>query len=372
MREINIAKTIIDKRREKGITQEELANFIGVSKSSVSKWETEQSYPDIVYLPQLAAYFNVSLDELMGYEPQMASEDISELYKELSNEFAIKPFDEVMNRCRDIVKKYFSCFPLVYRMALLYANYGLTSKDDEQKVSTLAEAKKLLVRVKEQSDDVDLKQLALYLEASCELMLGKPNELIDLLKDVKPLSPHPYKVLLSQAYLLTGKTKEAKMELQESLYFSMMELFDAIPPYLAICADDAERFEEVCKRAMALIDAFSLKELAPTCIMPFYLAAAQGYLSHQNFERSLDILEAYTDIATSDIYPLKIVKSDDFFHLIELSAKKAPFGLTELPRDEKSIRQSMADAVIENPVFSVLFDDPRFKSLAEKLTHNIG
>lgn len=40
MKEINIARTIIDKRKEKGITQEDLAEYIGVSKASVSKWET--------------------------------------------------------------------------------------------------------------------------------------------------------------------------------------------------------------------------------------------------------------------------------------------------------------------------------------------
>lgn len=40
MKEINIARAIIQKRREKGMTQEDLASYIGVSKASVSKWET--------------------------------------------------------------------------------------------------------------------------------------------------------------------------------------------------------------------------------------------------------------------------------------------------------------------------------------------
>ncbi|WP_312648674.1 helix-turn-helix domain-containing protein [Aminipila sp.] len=59
MKEINIARKLIEKRKEKAITQEELAAYVGVSKASVSKWETEQSYPDITFLPQLAAYFNI-------------------------------------------------------------------------------------------------------------------------------------------------------------------------------------------------------------------------------------------------------------------------------------------------------------------------
>ena len=53
-----------------GITQETLGLQIGVSKSSVSKWEAGRNYPEIGYLPKLAAYFNITIDELMGYSYQ--------------------------------------------------------------------------------------------------------------------------------------------------------------------------------------------------------------------------------------------------------------------------------------------------------------
>ncbi len=106
MKEINIAKVLVKKRREKGTTQDELANYIGVSKASVSKWETGQSYPDVTFLPQLAAYFNISIDELMDYKPQMAKEEIRKLYRRLSSDFASKPFDTVMEDCHQIIKKF--------------------------------------------------------------------------------------------------------------------------------------------------------------------------------------------------------------------------------------------------------------------------
>jgi len=83
MNGINISKIIAGKRRLKGITQDQLATHIGVSKASVSKWETGQSYPDITFLPQLAAYFDISIDDLMGYEPQMTKENIKKLYHRL-------------------------------------------------------------------------------------------------------------------------------------------------------------------------------------------------------------------------------------------------------------------------------------------------
>lgn len=75
MNKINIAEKLIEKRKEMGITQETLGLHIGVSKSSVSKWEAGKNYPDIAYLPKLAAYFNITIDELMGYSSQ-AEEDI--------------------------------------------------------------------------------------------------------------------------------------------------------------------------------------------------------------------------------------------------------------------------------------------------------
>ena len=91
MKEINIGRAIVEGRRRKGITQEDLAQYMGVSKASVSKWETGQSYPDITLLPQLAAYFNISIDDLLGYEPQMEKDDIRRLYHRLAQDFLRNP-----------------------------------------------------------------------------------------------------------------------------------------------------------------------------------------------------------------------------------------------------------------------------------------
>ena len=71
---LNFSENIIKLRHKKGITQEELADFVGVTKASVSKWETKQSLPDIMLLPRLAAYFDVTVDELLGYEPNLSRE----------------------------------------------------------------------------------------------------------------------------------------------------------------------------------------------------------------------------------------------------------------------------------------------------------
>ncbi|MBQ4591893.1 MAG: helix-turn-helix transcriptional regulator [Clostridia bacterium] len=62
-----IHEIIRAKRRERDLTQEELANILGVTKAAVSKWETAESYPDITMLPQIAQLFHITMDELFGY-----------------------------------------------------------------------------------------------------------------------------------------------------------------------------------------------------------------------------------------------------------------------------------------------------------------
>ncbi|MBQ7761884.1 MAG: helix-turn-helix transcriptional regulator [Clostridia bacterium] len=65
---IRINEQIAFLRKQKGLTQENLAQALGVTNQSVSKWEAAQSCPDISLLPEIAQYFGVSIDELLGYK----------------------------------------------------------------------------------------------------------------------------------------------------------------------------------------------------------------------------------------------------------------------------------------------------------------
>ncbi|MCM0651100.1 helix-turn-helix domain-containing protein [Clostridium swellfunianum] len=60
---------IAELRKDKGIGQQDLADVLGVSFQSVSKWETGTTMPDITLLPCIAEYFSVSVDELLGLKP---------------------------------------------------------------------------------------------------------------------------------------------------------------------------------------------------------------------------------------------------------------------------------------------------------------
>lgn len=62
-----LAKNIYRYRKEKGLTQEELAQKLGLTFQAVSKWETAQTSPDITVLPKLSQILDISIDKLMGY-----------------------------------------------------------------------------------------------------------------------------------------------------------------------------------------------------------------------------------------------------------------------------------------------------------------
>ena len=65
MEENQIGRQIAAHRRAKGLTQEQLAEEFGVSPQAVSKWENGASCPDISILPQIASFFEITVDELL-------------------------------------------------------------------------------------------------------------------------------------------------------------------------------------------------------------------------------------------------------------------------------------------------------------------
>lgn len=366
-REINIACVIVNKRREKGITQDELANYMGVSKASVSKWETGQSYPDVTFLPQLAAYFNISIDELMNYQPQMEKVDIRKLYRSLCQDFSQKPFEEVLEVWRATIHKYYSCFPLLLQMGILMFNHLELVKDQEKAQALLQEIKPLFTRVRTQSDDASVIRQALYMEALSCIALRNPNDALMLLEN--SLEPTlPPESLLASAYQMTGRMQEAKETLQVGMYQCLVEMFNFLPAYLMLNLDNPEKFDETLRRGIAVSEAFDMKKLHPAVLIGIYLSAAQGYCMQGNTVRALDMLEGYTQIVTGNIYPLRL-KGDEYFDLLDHWLEQLDLG-AGLPRSEQTIRKSMLDAVALNPAYAALQGDARFARILDKLKEN--
>ena len=100
-----LSENIKKLRQSKGLTQEELADQLGVSFQSVSRWENALSYPDIELIPEIARFFEVSTDALMGVEKATVERNRAvDLKKIRMDEF--NSMDEKLEYLREMHRKY--------------------------------------------------------------------------------------------------------------------------------------------------------------------------------------------------------------------------------------------------------------------------
>src|SRR5690606_1804998 len=123
MQGLKFAQHFTQRRKQLSMTQGDVAAYVGVSSAAVSKWEQGLSYPDLTLLPKLATLLDVTMDALLGYEPQLTRNKIRELYGSFAKRFATEDFETVQADIEAMLKEYYSCYPFLIRMAQLYLNY---------------------------------------------------------------------------------------------------------------------------------------------------------------------------------------------------------------------------------------------------------
>lgn len=103
--EMQIGNRIKQLRKEKGMTQERLAELLGISFQAVSKWENNIALPDITLVPRLARIFGVSTDELFAYNLQEIENDIKN-YADKSFKFRETEPDKAREILEEGLRKY--------------------------------------------------------------------------------------------------------------------------------------------------------------------------------------------------------------------------------------------------------------------------
>jgi transcriptional regulator with XRE-family HTH domain len=100
---LNIGENLRRLRRAADMTQEQLADKLGVAYQSVSRWENGTTYPDMEFLPVLAGIFGVTVDELLGCEDSLQKEKLEKRLEEL--ESLLESAAPDMARIMDIVRE---------------------------------------------------------------------------------------------------------------------------------------------------------------------------------------------------------------------------------------------------------------------------
>lgn len=111
---IYLGENIKRLRHEKGITQENLADFLSVSFQSVSRWERGESYPDITLLPILSKFFGVSTDELLGMNEARDEDRIKE-YLVLYDDTKLKDLPSLCEKMKEAAKEFPDDFRILVR-----------------------------------------------------------------------------------------------------------------------------------------------------------------------------------------------------------------------------------------------------------------
>lgn len=368
MYHLNISDNIANLRHQKKVTQEQLAEFIGVTKAAVSKWETGQNTPDITILPQLAAFFNVTIDELIGYSPQLSKEQIQNLYQKFAAEFATCPFDEVMEKTQTYVKRYYSCYPFLFQICVLWLNHYMIADSEKKQIEILYSISKLCDHIKENCQNIGTYNDTISLQAIVFLQLRQAQEVIDILEEnIKP-SPLFYQSvpILIQAYLMLGNTKKAESFAQINMYYNILSLINNAVQYLSIHTENLSICEETISRIEQVIDAYHLFQLHPNNMALFEYQAALCYALHNEKKKALKHANNYI-LCLSELFASDSIflHGDNYFTSLNEWIDKLDSG-GNAPRSRtlvlKEIQQSF-----QHPAFAILEEEPDYQKLKRKL-----
>lgn len=126
--QLQLGEKIRSLRRRNGRTQEMLAEALGVTPQAVSRWEMNGTYPDVELLPAIAHYFDISLDELFGYEGERDKkiDDLLSRVEELDAQNMRD--DRTIDDCIALLRNGLAAFPgnerIRHRLALLLDEAG--------------------------------------------------------------------------------------------------------------------------------------------------------------------------------------------------------------------------------------------------------
>ncbi len=214
---MNIGNKIRELRKRRGITQEQLANSIGISFQAISKWENGIALPDITLAPVLASYFGISMDELFEFNLK----EIESVVDSIVNE-AYKFRESDPQKSRTILEDGLKEYPdneILLNNLLYVLNYS--KKPDE----TISAASSLIAKTTQADIKYDaLRFLAYAYKAKGDLKSAEAA--IDQIPEIY------FTKLTEIAYLLEGKAKFEAAEKQKWISFeNTIQMMEKLAEY---------------------------------------------------------------------------------------------------------------------------------------------
>lgn len=368
MTEFNLGDNIIRLRREKKLTQEDIASFIGVTKASVSKWENKLSMPDITLLPALATLFDVSVDELLGYQPQLNDRQIRDIYIKLEKDFVNCSFEEAFAKASDEVKKYYNCYPFINYMCVLILNHINLVCEPEKQEEILLQAQSWSNHVRNNCKITTVVEDAVAVHTMIDFLLKRYPEVIETLKE----SQNPIRMsssndmLLIQAFAMTGDLDNVQKYTQTLVYKSVLNMLSCSTLMLEVQLSDKEWCNETIKRIDQLIESFHLEEVNKNATVQYYYQASVAKVVFGEKEKAYRYLNKFVEQGIDLVkHPEQIFIFDEYFNRMEEWTTEYALS-SMLPRDKSFIVSDLL-AMLKHPVLQGLSSEAAFKKLEKKI-----
>lgn len=123
---MQIGEVIREYRKRKNITQEEMANRLGVTAPAVNKWENGNSQPDIMLLAPIARLLDITTDTLLSFQKKLTTEEISSIAYEANIKLKCETYEEAFQWAKDQIGQYPNCEQLIWQMAVILDAWRLT------------------------------------------------------------------------------------------------------------------------------------------------------------------------------------------------------------------------------------------------------
>lgn len=205
---MKINQIIREKRKELSLTQEQIAELLGVSTPAVNKWEKGGTYPDITLLPALARLLKMDLNTLLSFNEDLTDIEIENFVNELDKAVQEQGYQTAFQMAIDKIHEYPTCDELVYS-AILYldgARVLYSVPEPEQYEETFETFyKRLSVNEIPEIRDIAISMLISYARNRGEY--SKAEELINMLPFSRIDREEQFAVLYQQQKKYTDAEK---------------------------------------------------------------------------------------------------------------------------------------------------------------------
>lgn len=251
--ELYVGENIKRLRKQKGITQETLADYMHVSTAAVSKWERNETLPDISMVIPLASYFNVSTDEILGLDTAKNEEKIKQYLDESNRLAAIGKAHERF----ELITKAYSEFPNDWRIIEAYMwqlNYDPNCVEPYGNEVHKDELYRLCERVLDECTIDKTRYAALSIIGGLYELDGQREKTIETAKRFPSYWMTEGEELEHIYDCENGEEKEWFSQLRENIW-DLTSLFHVKIRNAALTAKDMDPYEQIkhLKKAIALI-----------------------------------------------------------------------------------------------------------------------